>query len=124
MFSTKDKNIFREKLLNLLRRLNRSRDDVKQEALQPGGGEASGGISNVPLHLGDFGSHEADTEVDLHLIENEEHLIKEVSLALERIEQGTFGECESCGKKIGKERLQVLPYIRFCIRCAEELEGK
>jgi RNA polymerase-binding transcription factor DksA len=42
----------------------------------------------------------------------------ETDAALERIEQGTFGRCETCGGAIGKQRLFAMPASRFCIHCA------
>ena len=45
--------------------------------------------------------------------------IREVTAALERIAEGTYGLCESCGEEIGKERLKVLPQATRCVNCAE-----
>ena len=42
--------------------------------------------------------------------------LKDVSLALEKIESGTYGVCEKCGKEIEKERLKVAPEAKFCIK--------
>lgn len=122
MFSQVELNQYRNRLSKLMDRLGGDTGQVREEVLRPGGGEASGGISNAPLHLGDLGSHQAEEEVDLHLLENEEYTMKEIGAALERIDQGTFGRCENCGQAIDKERLQVVPYSRYCIRCAEKLE--
>src|SRR3990172_11168586 len=41
----------------------------------------------------------------------------EINRALVRIEEGTYGICKSCGKKIGEERLQVMPTASLCIEC-------
>ena len=44
--------------------------------------------------------------------------------ALNRIEEGTFGECERCGGEITIARLKAIPWARYCVGCQEKLEGK
>jgi DnaK suppressor protein len=44
--------------------------------------------------------------------------IREIRLALRRIERGDYGKCESCGKPIAPARLEALPWTAFCIGCA------
>jgi DnaK suppressor protein len=43
---------------------------------------------------------------------------------LERIEEGTYGQCEECGTKIPKTRLAAIPYATLCVRCAQEQEQR
>jgi RNA polymerase-binding protein DksA len=113
---------YRDRLEAMQGRLDRDQRLLKQEALQSVGGEAGGGISNVPLHQGDLGSHHWENELNLRLVASEEVMIREIQDALDRIEEGTFGACEHCGRDIGRDRLQALPHARYCIRCAQELE--
>jgi RNA polymerase-binding transcription factor DksA len=44
--------------------------------------------------------------------------VAEIRTALERIENGTYGICVTCGDKINAKRLQALPYATQCINCA------
>lgn len=46
-------------------------------------------------------------------------ILEAVEAALDRIDAGTYGQCEFCGGQIAAERLRVRPYIRTCIICAE-----
>lgn len=46
-----------------------------------------------------------------------------VRLALERLNEGTFGECLQCGKTIGEKRLDALPWTPYCIDCQEKIEN-
>jgi RNA polymerase-binding transcription factor DksA len=115
---TKD---YRQRLLALAERLSRDVSDLEDEALRSAGGEASGGLSNVPIHLGDLGSHQFEGELDFCLVGNEEKMLAEVNAALARLDLGTFGRCESCGKNIAKERLLAVPYTRNCLDCAQKL---
>lgn len=46
-----------------------------------------------------------------------------VRLALERLREGSFGECLHCGKAIGEKRLEALPWTPYCIDCQEKVEN-
>jgi RNA polymerase-binding protein DksA len=98
------------------------RDDVeglREEALQAQGGEASGSLSNAPLHLADLGTDNAEQEVLLNLLETKTELFQQIQAALDRLDQGTYGTCQRCGQAIAVERLTALPFTAHCIRCAE-----
>jgi len=45
-----------------------------------------------------------------------------VRLALERMREGTFGDCLHCGREIGEKRLEALPSTPYCIECQEKIE--
>ena len=66
----------------------------------------------------DLGSDNFEQEVSLSLLENEGQLLERVSAALARIDQGTFGRCQECGRDISRERLDAVPYTPYCIQCA------
>lgn len=50
--------------------------------------------------------------------------LKYIDVALEKIEEGTFGVCESCGDEISEKRITINPMFVNCIGCAEELEAE
>jgi len=54
--------------------------------------------------------------------EREERLLVKIDRMLEKIGQGTYGECESCGEEIGANRLVARPVASLCIDCKEEQE--
>jgi RNA polymerase-binding protein DksA len=58
-----------------------------------------------------------DREVDYSLEENAAHVLREIDDALKRLDDGTFGTCRRCGKPIGEERLDAMPYVTLCIDC-------
>jgi RNA polymerase-binding protein DksA len=113
---------FRTKLDELNDRLKGDVARVEADALRRAGGEASGGISNTPLHPADLGSDHYEQEVALSLLENEAQLLRQVAEALDRIDNGTYGTCKVCGKAIARERLELLPYATHCVPCAERLQ--
>lgn len=49
-------------------------------------------------------------------------LLKMVSEALERIENGSYGQCVSCEGEINGKRLKAVPWTRYCLQCQERLE--
>ena len=50
--------------------------------------------------------------------------LRDVNLALKKIEKGTYGICERCKKAISIERLKVIPWARYCLKCEKELKGE
>ncbi len=73
---------------------------------------AEGGTDN---HMGDTATALHDRELDEGLEESARDTLAEIDAALQRIEAGTYGVCEVCGKPIGAERLAALPWARLCI---------
>src|SRR5947209_13466468 len=53
---------------------------------------------------------------------NERQLLQMVETALQRIREGTFGECVNCGSEINAKRLEAVPWTRYCIACQEKKE--
>jgi RNA polymerase-binding transcription factor DksA len=113
---------YRQQLLTLRSRLRGDVSHLTSEALRKTGGEASGSLSNTPIHMADLGTDNFEQEFTLGLIQNEEQALDEIGAALERLDQGTFGRCEECHKDIPKARLQALPHARHCVECARKLQ--
>ncbi|HLJ12384.1 MAG TPA: TraR/DksA C4-type zinc finger protein [Planctomycetaceae bacterium] len=112
---------YRDRLWKLVLRLQRDATTVSEQAFGPTGGQADGGLSNAPMHLGDMGTEAYLQELNATLLENQEYLVKEAMEAIRRIDDGTFGRCENCGRPIIKERLDAVPSTRHCAQCAEAL---
>ncbi|MGZ4843696.1 MAG: TraR/DksA family transcriptional regulator [Candidatus Angelobacter sp.] len=53
---------------------------------------------------------------------NDRQLLAMVETALQRIRDGAFGECVSCGNEINAKRLEAVPWTRYCIECQEKVE--
>jgi DnaK suppressor protein len=109
---------WREVLLKLRDRLDAESAQIRAEATHASGGESAGAFSNMPTHLGDDGSQEAEEAVTFGMAENEAILLREVEDALARIREHRFGACEECDERIPKTRLTALPYARHCLSCA------
>jgi RNA polymerase-binding transcription factor DksA len=115
-------NTYRQHLLTLRSRLNGDVSHLADEALRRTGGEASGSLSNMPIHMADLGTDNFEQEFTLSLLQNQEQVLEEITAALDRIHQGTFGRCEECQGEIPRVRLNALPYTRYCVECARKLE--
>ena len=115
---------YRRQLLDMGKSLKDKVSDLEHEALRKTGGEEGGNLSNMPVHMADLASDNFEQEVAIGLLETEEQRLEEIAAALQRIEDGTFGRCQECNKEIAKERLQAIPYTRFCISCANQEDGQ
>ena len=66
-------------------------------------------------HIADSATDTFMRELDESLEENAEHILEEIEGALRRIDDGTYGTCVACGRSIGEERLEAVPYATLCI---------
>jgi RNA polymerase-binding transcription factor DksA len=114
---------YRQLLESLQSRLRGDVDQMTDQALRATGGEGSGNLSNMPLHLADLGTESFDQEFTLGLIENEQATLEDVGQALARIRDGSFGTCRECGEPIARARLRALPYTPLCVDCATRMES-
>ncbi|WP_028708202.1 TraR/DksA family transcriptional regulator [Propionicicella superfundia] len=76
--------------------------------------DASDGAGRDPA---DVGSSNFERDQEMSLAANAREMLDQVELALHRIDTGQYGLCESCGKPIGKGRLQVFPRATMCVAC-------
>jgi len=75
-----------------------------------------------PIDPLDQASLEATRDFTLRIRNRESRLIGKINQSLARIEEGTFGICDMCGKKISIQRLKARPVTNFCITCKNKLE--
>jgi RNA polymerase-binding protein DksA len=66
-------------------------------------------------HMGDMASVTLDRELDQGLEEGAQQTLEQIENALARIDAGTYGTCERCGKAIPEERLRARPWATLCI---------
>jgi RNA polymerase-binding protein DksA len=77
--------------------------------------ESVGELSSLDQHQADLGTETFERERDLSILERVEAELADIEHAMRRMEEGTYGICEACGKPIGDERLEAMPAARFCL---------
>ena len=70
----------------------------------------------------DTASSEVNLQFTGRLREREQGLLSKIEAALEKIEEGEYGECKICGEDIGVKRLRARPVAELCIECKSEQE--
>jgi len=113
---------FEQRLLKIKTILREGMEHLEDNSLKKSGRDASGDLSNLPIHLADAGSDTFEQDFSLGLLEGEDIEVKEVDEALERIGNKTYGICEECSDPIAENRLKVIPYARLCVKCQESVE--
>lgn len=84
---------------------------------------AEGGESSAfGMHTADAGADAYDRDFALSLLSKEQDALYEIEEALKRLDNGTYGTCEMCGKPIPQARLEALPFARYTIDCQSEYE--
>ena len=123
MLKAAELKVFRTVLQALRARLRGDVSTMADAALRHSGGDASGDLSRMPIHMADIGTDAYEQEFTLSLMANEEETLELVEAALERLKNKKFGACEECGGVIAKKRLEAIPFAAMCIRCAEKMES-
>jgi DnaK suppressor protein len=72
----------------------------------------------------DVGSTTLERDHEMSLARNASDMLDQIERALSRIDDGTYGVCESCGLPIGKGRLQAFPRATLCVSCKEREERR
>ena len=71
----------------------------------------------------DMSLQDVNQELTLRHGERESQAVAEIDEALRRIDEGTYGQCERCGKPIDERRLEAMPTARFDAQCQAEIEA-
>ena len=115
--STLDK--FKKRLEGEKERLEQLIQEYEHELEEARLTESSSDRSPDPGNA-EAGSMKFEYEKELSIEQNTIDLLSKVDRALERVNTGTYGICESCGKNIPLARLDVLPYVTICVDCARK----
>jgi RNA polymerase-binding transcription factor DksA len=99
----------RERVLKALRHLDSSMSPP----------DADGDLTTYPLHLADEGTDTMEQEQSFLLLSKEGRLLIDIDVALRTLykEPARFGKCVNCGNEIAFERLDLVPWARFCLQC-------
>jgi DnaK suppressor protein len=79
--------------------------------------EDSSGGSPYDQHMAETAAATLNREIDLTLQDNARAALAQIDRALHKLEDGTYGLCDKCGKSIGEGRLAVAPFATLCVDC-------
>lgn len=111
----------KQRLEDEQRRLNTLISDFDEAAVaqqSPSGDE----LSSYDQHPADQGTETFEQEKAASILEQHQAELKDVQSAFKRLEEGTYGACEACGKAIPEPRLEARPAARFCVEDQKLLE--
>jgi RNA polymerase-binding protein DksA len=86
--------------------------------------DQSGDLSSYSFHMADQGTDTMEREMAFSLASREGRYLHHLNEALDRIDNGTYGICRTCGKGIAKTRLEAVPNATQCIACKNAEEKK
>jgi RNA polymerase-binding transcription factor len=92
-------------------------------ALEEDEAQAGSADSVLSTHLADVGTDRASSDVNLECQSSTSSEIRDIDEALDRIRDGSYGQCEGCDRPIAKARLEAIPYARLCLPCKTEEES-
>ncbi len=81
--------------------------------------------------LSDYDNHPADAASETYektreyaIDDNFKEILERINEALRKIDDGSYGSCDRCGKSINPDRLKAIPYATLCISCQEIVERR
>ena len=121
-FTKKELDFYKEKLFNFKDDVLMQIRDISKDTLMKSQKEMSGDISGYGIHLADVATDNYERDFNLGLVSNERITVLDIDAALKRIEDKTYGICDSCKKSIAKNRLNAIPHAKYCRKCKEKVE--
>lgn len=109
----KDVEYFRKLLSEMLEEAQRNGNSTIEELTDS---------NEVFADPADRATAESDRAFTLRIRDRERRLIRKIQAALQRIDDGSYGQCEECGEEIGVPRLKARPVTRLCINCKSKQE--
>ncbi len=122
MTKTEMKKVFKPIILKEI-------EKIEKEVKMLSGETASEEKTSVySVHMADVSGEIYEREFSAGILSKEYETLSALRYALEKIERGAYGVCESCGEPIPKGRLKIMPAALLCVKCEEErqkeLNGK
>ncbi|HEV2760747.1 MAG TPA: TraR/DksA C4-type zinc finger protein [Acidimicrobiales bacterium] len=118
-----DTDLARQRLAQERERLDEVKSTFDAEGLtEQSESDSVGELSSYDQHQADMGTETFEREKDLSILEQVEAELADVEHALRRLDEGTYGTCEVCGKAIPDERLEAMPATRLCLEHQAEVE--
>ena len=104
----------------------RFHDEIEVMEDRIGYGDTASGqseLADYDNHPGDMGTDTFEKEKDVSLRDNMRSVVGRIDEALGKIDRGTYGECDRCGREISIGRLDAVPWAIYCVECQDIIEG-
>jgi RNA polymerase-binding transcription factor len=123
VFDAKALAAIKDNLLVLRAEYQKQLEEIEEASFTSSQSDLSGEVG-YDEDYADAGSFTFEREKDLSIANNVQDLLGKIAKALDKIDEGTYGLCESCGEAISAERLKALPYVLLCIKCKKAEERR
>jgi DnaK suppressor protein len=110
-----DREALRQRLLAEKERVSQEIADLDADLLKSLGDTS--GESAYDQHMAETAAATLGREIDLSLQENARGTLIQIDRALEKLESGSYGQCDKCGKPISDGRLDAAPFATLCVDC-------
>jgi len=115
---------YRKLLLAERKRIHNELQIVEGEISYSDTGSGQSELAHYDNHPADDATDTFEKEKDLSVADSWREIMGRIDEALDKIERGTYGLCDRCGKEIGEARLKALPHAIFCTGCQDAIEGQ
>src|SRR5437868_3831821 len=112
----------KKKLEQFRTRLEQRRQELRKALMRTVQDGRDADVDASAADIADRAASSYTKEFLFHQSNNDRQLLQMVEGALARIQEGTFGQCISCGNEINAKRLEAVPWTRYCIECQEKME--
>jgi DnaK suppressor protein len=121
-FAVMDVTIMDKQKLDYFRNLLLTQRREAEQALRVNAATGRADADGV-IDIGEVSEFDLEKSTALDLAGRESDLISEIDDALQRIEDGTYGQCRRCGKPIDEARLKAMPTARYDAQCQTAIEA-
>ncbi len=121
-FTKKELQAVRKRLIGEKAKIIEELIRLKGEGLNKSFKDASGDLSGYSFHMADMATDLYDREFSLELAQGERERLFALDEAIKRVDEGTYGKCDSCEGYISRQRLKAMPQAKYCIECQEKEE--
>lgn len=110
-----DREALKQRLLEEKERVRQEIADLDADLLESL--EDTSGESPHDQHMAETAAATLGREIDLSLQENARATLLQIDRALEKLESGSYGQCDKCGKPLSDGRLDAAPFATLCVDC-------
>lgn len=115
---------YKELLIKERETLSNELNSLTKDSINKSQRDASGDLSSYAYHMADMATDNYDRDFSMGIATEEQKRLFAIEEAMKRIEEGSFGNCLQCGKRILRKRLDAIPYTELCLECQKSKEKK